>query len=404
MNILERFLKYVQFETTSDGASGVTPSTAVQRVFAEYLVEEMKAIGLEDVTIDEHSYVMATLPSNTDVELPTIGFIAHIDTAPDMSGKDVKPRIVKNYDGENIVLDEKDDIVMKVDFFPELKKYVGQDIIVTDGHTLLGADDKAGVAEIMAAMEYLIAHPEIKHGKVRVAFTPDEEIGLGAHKFDVEKFGAEWAYTVDGGEVGELEYENFNAAGASIKINGCNVHPGTAKNKMINAIGVAMEFAGMLPALAKPEHTEGYQGFFHLVDIKGAVETASMVYIVRDHDRDLFEKRKQMLVDVQEYLNAKYGANTVELTINDQYYNMKEKVEPVMHIVDLAFEAMKNAGIKPIVKPIRGGTDGSQLSFKGLPCPNIFTGGHNFHGRYEYIPIQSMEKAAEVIVNIIQSR
>ncbi len=403
MNIKDRFLKYVSFETTSNPMSETTPSTEIQRPFAEYLVAELKSIGMEDVTIDEHSYVMATLPANTTEKVPTIGFIAHIDTAPDMSGKDVKPRIVENYDGENIVLDEKDGIVMNVDFFPELKKYVGKDIIVTDGHTLLGADDKAGIAEIVTAMEYLLTHPEVKHGKVRVAFTPDEEIGRGAHKFDVEKFAADWAYTIDGGEVGELEYENFNAAGASITINGCNVHPGTAKNKMRNAIGIAMEFAAMLPAVEKPEHTEGYEGFFHLVDIKGAVETASMMYIVRDHDRDLYEARKQTLVDVQKYLNNKYGENTIELTINDQYFNMREKVEPVMHIVDLAFAAMEEAGLKPIVKPIRGGTDGSQLSFKGLPCPNIFTGGHNFHGRYEYIPLQSMEKSTEVIINIIKT-
>ncbi len=401
MNIVDRFLKYVSFETTSDGASGITPSTDVQRVFAEYLVEELKSIGMEDVTIDEYAYVMATLPANTSEIIPTIGFIAHLDTAPDMSGKDVKPRIVNNYDGNDIVLDADANIVMTTTQFPDLKKYIGQDLIVTDGHTLLGADDKAGIAEIMAAVEYLIAHPEIKHGKVRVAFNPDEEIGLGAHKFDVEKFGAEWAYTMDGGEVGELEYENFNAAGASIKINGCNVHPGTAKNTMVNAIGVAMEFASMLPAVEKPEHTEGYEGFFHLVDIKGAVETASMVYIVRDHDRTKFEAKKQKLVDITLYLNNKYGANTIELSMNDQYYNMREKVEPVIHIVDLAFQAMEKAGIKPKVKAIRGGTDGSQLSFKGLPCPNIFAGGHNFHGRYEFVPVQSMSKAAEVIVNII---
>lgn len=400
-NFLDRFIKYVGFHTTSDENTGLTPSTPGQKVFAEYLVEELKRIGLTEVSIDENSYVMATLPANCDEPRPVVGFIAHMDTAPDMSGKNVQPRIVENYDGKDIVLDPKDSIVLSTEQFPELCQYKGNDLLVTNGHTLLGADDKAGIAEIVTAVEYLINHPEIKHGKVRVAFTPDEEIGQGAHHFDVAKFGCEWAYTIDGGEIGELEYENFNAAGCHVKIKGCNVHPGSAKNKMLNAIRVANEYAALIPNEV-PENTEGYEGFYHIVAINGSVEEAALTYIIRDHDRAKFEARKAMMQSVAETINKKYGADTATVELKDQYYNMREKVEPVKHIVDLAFAAMEKAGIKPSVKPIRGGTDGAQLSFKGLPCPNIFTGGHNFHGRYEFIPVQSMDRAVETIVNIIK--
>ena len=399
--MLNRFFKYVGFHTTSDENTGLTPSTPGQMTFAEYLAEELKQVGLTDVTLDGNGYVMATLPANTDEKRPTIGFIAHLDTAPDMSGKNVKPRVVENYDGNNIVLDAAENIVLSTEQFPELLKYKGQDLVVTNGHTLLGADDKAGICEIMTAMEYLLAHPEIKHGKIRVAFNPDEEIGQGAHHFDVAAFGCEWAYTVDGGEIGELEYENFNAAAATLKFQGCNVHPGTAKNKMINAIKLTQEYNSLLPIDA-PENTEGYEGFYHLVASNGAVDQASLVYIIRDHDRAKFEERKATMVAAAETMNKKYGEGTVTIELKDQYYNMREKVEPVKHIVDLAFEAMELAGVTPKVKPIRGGTDGAQLSFKGLPCPNLFTGGHNFHGRYEFIPVQSMEKAVETVINIIK--
>ncbi|MDO4190907.1 MAG: peptidase T [Bacteroidales bacterium] len=400
MNITDRFLKYVSFATTSDENTGLTPSTPGQMVLAKYIVEELKKVGLADANVDSNGYVMASLPSNSTEQLPTIGFIAHLDTSPDMSGKNIQPRIV-NYQGGNIVLNQEENIVLSTEQFPELEQYKGQDIIVTNGKTLLGADDKAGVAEIVTAVEYLIAHPEIKHGKVCIAFTPDEEIGQGSHHFDVEKFGADWAYTMDGGEIGELEYENFNAASAKVLIKGCNVHPGYAKNKMLNALKVANRFASLLPENESPEHTEGYEGFYHLVGIQGGVEEASLTYIIRDHNREIFENRKLAFEKIAEQINAEYGEGTATVNVHDQYYNMREKIEPVMHIIDLALLAMEKAGIKPKVQPIRGGTDGAQLSFKGLPCPNIFAGGHNFHGRYEYLPIRSMEKAAEVVLNII---
>ncbi len=402
MTLTERFLKYVTFATTSDDTTGLTPSTPGQMIFANFLVEELKAIGLKDAEVDKNGYVMATLPANSDKELPTLGFIAHLDTAPDMTGKHVQPRIVEKYNGNDILLNAEDAIVLSTEQFPELKLYVGQDLIVTNGRTLLGADDKAGIAEIMTAMDYLVKHPEIKHGKVRVAFTPDEEIGQGPHHFDVEKFGADWAYTMDGGEIGELEYENFNAASAKITFKGRNVHPGYAKHKMLNSMRVAHQFATMLPRHETPEHTENYEGFYHLVGMQGDVESSTLTYIIRDHDRARFESRKDEIQHLVNKINAEFGAGTASVELKDQYYNMREKIEPVMHIIDLAFAAMEAAGVKPQVKPIRGGTDGAQLSFKGLPCPNIFAGGHNFHGRYEFVPIQSMEKATEVILNIVK--
>ena len=402
MTLTERFLKYVSFATTSDDTTGLTPSTPGQMIFANYLVEELKAIGLKDAEVDKNGYVMATLPANSDKVLPTLGFIAHLDTAPDMTGKHVQPRIVEKYNGNDILLNAEDAIVLSTEQFPELKLYVGQDLIVTNGRTLLGADDKAGIAEIMTAMDYLVKHPEIKHGKVRVAFTPDEEIGQGPHHFDVEKFGADWAYTMDGGEIGELEYENFNAASAKITFKGRNVHPGYAKHKMLNSMRVAHQFATMLPRHETPEHTENYEGFYHLVGMQGDVESSTLTYIIRDHDRARFESRKDEIQHLVNKINAEFGAGTASVELKDQYYNMREKIEPVMHIIDLAFAAMEAAGVKPQVKPIRGGTDGAQLSFKGLPCPNIFAGGHNFHGRYEFVPIQSMEKATEVILNIVK--
>jgi tripeptide aminopeptidase len=402
MTLTDRFLKYVSFTTTSDENTKMTPSTPGQMIFAQYLVEELKSIGLQEVNLDKNGYIMATLPANTDKHIPTIGFIAHMDTSPDMSGKNVKPRIVTNYDGNDILLNEEKLIVLETEKFPEILQYKGQDIIVTDGTTLLGADDKAGLAEIVTAMEYLINHPEIKHGKIRVGFTPDEEIGQGADHFDVARFGAEWAYTMDGGEIGELEYENFNAAGAKITFNGINVHPGYAKHKMLNSMRVANQFANMLPRHETPEHTEGYEGFYHLVGMEGTVEKTTLSYIVRDHDRDRFERRKKEMQHLVNKINAEFGENTASLELRDQYYNMREKVEPVKHIVDLAFEAMKAAGVKPNVKPIRGGTDGARLSFEGLPCPNIFAGGHNFHGRFEYVPVQSMEKSMQVIIKIVE--
>lgn len=403
MNITDRFLKYVSFHTTSDPEKDITPSTPGQMVFANYLVEELKSIGMCDVSIDDKGYVMATLPSNIDKEVPVVGFIAHVDTSPDMSGENIQARIVENYDGKDILLHPQKNIVLETSLYPEIKQYVGQDIIVTDGTTLLGADDKAGIAEIMTAMEYLINNPDIKHGKVCVGFTPDEEIGRGAHHFDVEKFGAEWAYTLDGSEIGELEYENFNAAGAKLVFTGLNVHPGYAKGKMKNALRIATDFVNLLPRLETPEHTEGYEGFYHLLSMEGDVENAELQFIIRDHDRALFEYRKDTMLKLADKINEEYGAGTVAIEIKDQYYNMREKVEPVMHIVDIAAEAMKEVGITPNIKPIRGGTDGSQLSFMGLPCPNIFAGGHNFHGRFEYVPIQSMEKATEVIITIIKN-
>ena len=402
MTIVERFLKYVSFDTQSAEDSETTPSTEKQWALARYLKEELEGIGLTEVEIDEHAYVYATLPANTDKPLPTVGFIAHMDTSPDCSGKDVKPRIVKNYDGSNIVLDEAAGIVTSPKKFPELLDHVGEDIIVTDGHTLLGADDKAGIAEIVQAMAYLVAHPEIKHGRIRVGFNPDEEIGLGAHRFNVEKFGCDFAYTMDGGELGELEFENFNAASAKVEVTGVSVHPGYAKNKMVNAARVATEYASLMPAAETPERTAEYEGFYHLLGMNGNVEKASLTYIIRDHSRARFEERKEYAAAVGELLNKKYGAGTVKVTLADQYYNMREKVEPVMHIIDTALDAMKDCGIQPRVRAIRGGTDGAQLSFKGLPCPNIFAGGLNFHGPHEFLPIPSLEKASMVVVKICE--
>ena len=402
MNLVERFLKYVSFDTQSSEETEVTPSTPGQMVFAKYLKEELESLGLEDITLDEHGYLFATLPANIDKPVPTIGFIAHMDTSPDMSGKDVSPRIVQNYDGSDIVLCAEENVILSLSQFPELLDHKGEDLIVTNGKTLLGADDKAGIAEIVSAIVYLKEHPEIKHGKIRIGFNPDEEIGLGAHKFDVEKFGCDWAYTMDGGEVGELEFENFNAASAKITFKGRNVHPGYAKNKMINSIRVANRFCAMLPAHETPEHTEGYEGFYHLISFNGDVEQTTVAYIIRDHDRARFESRKKKIERFVSEINAEYGEGTATLELRDQYYNMREKIEPVMHIIDTAFAAMEAVGVKPNVKPIRGGTDGAQLSFKGLPCPNIFAGGLNFHGRYEFAPIQNMEKAMKVIVKIAE--
>ena len=399
MTLVDRFLHYVSFDTQSDELTNMTPSTPGQMIFAKALEKELQRMGLSEITLDENGYLMATLPANTDKELPTVGFIAHLDTSPDMSGRNVSPHIVKNYDGGEIVLCAEENVVLRPAEFPEMLHYVGQDLIVTDGKTLLGADDKAGIAEIITAMEYLLAHPEIKHGKIRIAFNPDEEIGLGAHKFDVEAFGADWAYTLDGGEIGELEYENFNAAVAHVTFRGRNVHPGYAKHKMINSIRIANQFAIMLPRWETPEHTEGYEGFYHLVSFEGNVEKSVLTYIIRDHDRDRFERRKKELEHLTRKINNEFPG-CAEIEIKDQYYNMREKVEPVMHIIDLVSLAMKNVGIVPKVKPIRGGTDGAQLSFKGLPCPNIFAGGLNFHGRYEFVPIQSMEKASALVVEI----
>ena len=402
MALLERFLKYVSIHTTSDENTGLVPSTPQQMEFAKILAEELKDMGMQDVSLDKKGYLMATLPSNIDKDVPTVGFISHLDTSPDMSGKNVKPRIVENYDGNDIVLNEKESIVLSPKQFPELTMYRGQSLVVTNGLTLLGADDKAGIAEIMTAMDYFIKNPDVKHGKVRIAFNPDEEIGLGAHLFDVDKFGCQFAYTMDGGEIGELEYENFNAAGAKVTFYGTNVHPGYAKNKMVNSMKIATKFMATVPANESPEYTDGYEGFYHLTGIGGDVEKTTVSYIIRDHDRKKFEERKahlQMLVDK---INSEFGDNTATLEVKDQYYNMKEKVEPVKYIVDIASEAIRQAGVEPKVKPIRGGTDGAQLSFKGLPCPNIFAGGHNFHGKYEFVPIQSMEKATEVVKNIIK--
>lgn len=402
MSLVERFLKYVSFDTQSSEETGLTPSTPGQMTFAEYLKSELESLGLEEISLDENGYLFATLPANVDKELPVVGFIAHMDTSPDMSGKDVKPRTVNNYDGTDIVLCAEENIVLSPSRFPELLDHKGEDLIVTDGKTLLGADDKAGIAEIVSAVVYLQQHPEIKHGKIRIGFNPDEEIGLGAHKFDVEKFGCDWAYTMDGGEVGELEFENFNAASAKIVFKGRNVHPGYAKNKMLNSLHVANRFISLLPENETPEHTEGYEGFYHLIGMNGEVEQTTVSYIIRDHDRVRFEQRKQRMERLTAFINAEYGEGTAALELHDQYYNMREKIEPVMHVIDIAFEAMKAAGVEPHVKAIRGGTDGAQLSFKGLPCPNIFAGGLNFHGRFEFVPIQSMEKAMNVIVKIAE--
>ena len=399
MTVIDRFFKYVKFDTESSTETGVTPSTPGQMVLAKELEKELREMGLEDISLDDKGYIMATLPANTDKKVPAIGFVAHMDTSPDLTGKNVNPRIVKNYDGKDIPLNN--DITLSPADFPEMLDYKGQDLIVTDGNTLLGADDKAGIAEILTAIQYLKDHPEIKHGKIRIGFTPDEEIGAGADYFDVEKFGCEWAYTMDGGPIGELEYENFNAAGVKINIQGRSVHPGYAKDKMVNALIVANKLISMLPANERPEHTTHYEGFFHLTNISGTVDAATVGYIIRDHNRELFESRKKLMQETIDYINKLYpGSTTVE--IKDQYYNMREKVEPVMHVVNLAFEAMTAVGVTPIVKPIRGGTDGARLSFMGLPCPNIFAGGHNFHGRYEFVPVQSMEKAVQVIVKIAE--
>lgn len=400
--IVNRFLKYVSFDTQSDEASSSTPSTEKQFRLAEYLVEELRAIGLEEVEMDAQGYVYATLPSNVEHAVPTIGFIAHIDTSPDASGANVQPRIVQNYDGTDIVLDAKAGIVTAVEKFPELLRHVGEDIIVTDGHTLLGADDKAGIAEIVSAMAYLVQHPEVKHGRVRVAFNPDEEIGRGAHQFDVKRFGCEWAYTMDGGEVGELEFENFNAASARIDITGVSVHPGFAKDKMVNAARLATELVQKMPAAEVPEATTGYEGFFHLTGLSGSVERATLNFIIRDHDRERFEARKAMLRGLVQGMNLKYGYEAIALQLDDTYYNMREKVEPVMHIIDIAREAMEAAGVEPQIKAIRGGTDGAQLSFMGLPCPNVFAGGLNFHGPHEFLPIPNLKKACEVVINIVR--
>lgn len=401
-HIIDRFISYVTIDTESDPNSDSCPSTEKQWDLANKLVEELKAMGMHDVTIDKHAYIMATLPSNVAHKVPTIGFVSHFDTTPDYTGENVKPQIVTNYDGGDIVLNKEENIVLSPNYFEDLLLYKGQTLITTDGTTLLGADDKAGITEIMCAMEHLIKNPEIKHGKIRVGFTPDEEIGRGAHKFDVDKFGADWAYTMDGSQVGELEYENFNAAGVKIKVNGKIVHPGYAKGKMINSMLIANEFIAALPKNEVPEKTSGYEGFFHVHGLEGKVEETTIGLIVRDHDMLKFNERKALIEKITTDLNTKHGEGTVEADINDQYFNMKEKVVPVMHIVDIAEEAMKNLGIKPLIKPIRGGTDGSQLSYMGLPCPNIFAGGHNFHGRYEYVPVESIKKAIDVIIEIAQ--
>ena len=401
-HLIDRFVSYVTVDTESDPTSENTPSTKKQWDLANALVAELKDIGMQDVSIDENSYIMATLPSNSDKELPIIGFISHFDTSPDFTGANVKPQIIENYDGSDIVLNKEQNIILSPSYFEDLLLYKGQTIITTDGTTLLGADDKAGITEIISAMEYLINHPELKHGTIKVGFTPDEEIGRGAHKFDVKKFGADWAYTMDGSQVGELEYENFNAAGAVVTVKGKIVHPGYAKGKLINSMYIASQFINSLPKMETPEHTEGREGFFHLHDMNGAVEETKLQYIIRDHDLSKFEARKKIINKLAAELNSQYGREVISVEIKDQYFNMREKIEPVMHIVKIAEEAMIQANIKPLIKPIRGGTDGSQLSYMGLPCPNIFAGGHNFHGRYEYVPVESMQKAIEVIVNIAQ--
>jgi tripeptide aminopeptidase len=399
-HLINRFISYVTIDTQSNPKSDTTPSTEKQWNLANKLVEELKAIGMSDVTIDKNAYVMATLPSNIDKEVPVIGFVSHFDTSPDFSGTNVNPQIIENYNGEDIVLNEKENLILSPSYFEDLQQYKGQTLITTDGTTLLGADDKAGICEIVSAMEYLIQHPEIKHGKIRICFTPDEEIGRGAHHFDVKKFGAAWAYTMDGSQIGELEYENFNAARAVVTVKGISVHPGYAKGKMINSQYIATDFINSLSRMETPEHTEDREGFFHLSSVKGEVDITVLEYIIRDHDSEKFDARKGFFNKLTEELNSQYAQDCITVEIKDQYFNMREKIEPVMHIVDIAEEAIKQAGITPIIKPIRGGTDGSQLSYKGLPCPNIFAGGHNFHGPFEYVPVESMLKAVEVIVNI----
>lgn len=399
--VVERFMRYVKDDTTSSLDSKTTPSTDTQKEFAKELAKEMQQIGLSNVTVDEKAYIMAELPSNIDKKVPVVGFISHLDTAPEMTGKNVNPVVIENYDGNDIILNEELKVVLSPADFPELKEYIGKDIITTDGTTLLGADDKAGVAEILTAAEYLINNPDIPHGTIKIAITPDEEIGAGADYFDVKRFAADLAYTVDGGKIGELEYENFNAAVALVYIKGKNVHPGTAKNQMINAALVANEFISLLPQSETPSHTEGYEGFYHLLSIKGEVEEAVMRVYIRDFDRNQLEVRKSFVTSIASFLNGKYGDNTVKVELKDQYYNMKEKIEPVKYIVDTAITAMKAEGVEPVIQPIRGGTDGARLSFMGLPTPNIFTGGHNFHGKYEYIPTFAMEKSVKVILKII---
>lgn len=405
-HIIDRFISYVTIDTESDPNSDTTPSTQKQFDLANNLVKELKAIGLKEVTIDKHGYIMATLPSNVDHEVPTIGFIAHFDTTPDFTGKDVKPQIIKNYDGGDILLNKEKNIVLSPNYFKDLLLYKGQTLITTNGLTLLGADDKAGITEIVTAMEYLVQHPEIKHGKIRIGFTPDEEIGRGADLFDVKKFGAEWAYTMDGSQIGELEYENFNAAGVKIIIKGKSVHPGYAKGKMINSMLIANEFINQLPKHETPQETKGYEGFFHVTGLAGSIEETKLDLIIRDHDMKQFKKRKELVHEITKKINKKFkkqfGEDIIICEIKDQYYNMKEKVVPVMFVVDLAEKAMKSLGIKPIIKPIRGGTDGCRLSYMGLPCPNIFAGGHNFHGKYEYVPVESMQKAIDMIIKIAE--
>jgi tripeptide aminopeptidase len=400
--LLERFLRYISIDTQSDPNSVTFPSTAKQFNLLRMLADELKSFGLEDAHMDEHGYVMATLPANTEKEVPVIGFLAHVDSSPDMAAANIKAQVIENYPGGDVLLNRELGMYMNVADFPELENYKGQTLITTDGTTLLSADDKAGIAEIMTAVEFLCQHPEIKHGTIKVGFTPDEEIGRGVDHFDVKKFGAQYAYTLDGGEIGELEYENFNAAFARVQIQGRNIHPGTAKGKMKNAILIGHEFNEMLPVFERPEHTEGYEGFFHITKFDGVVEQAEIQYIVRDHDMQLFEEKKQLMRDIAAFMNRKYGEGTIQLQLNDQYYNMREKVEPVYHIVAIAEKAIRELGIEPIIKPIRGGTDGSRLSYMGLPCPNIFAGGHNFHGKYEYIPLESMEKATQVILKVIE--
>ena len=399
-SVTDKFLRYVSYETTSDENSTTHPSNLQELVLLRQLVEEMKQMGIADASIDEYGYVMGTIPSNLDHEVPVLGFIAHVDTSPDASGRDIKPQFIRNYDGSDIPLKGVPGLALRVSEFPELLDYKGQTLITTDGTTLLGADDKAGVAEILTAAEYLLTHPEVKHGTIKIGFTPDEEIGCGVDFFDVERFGADYAYTMDGGAVGELEYENFNAAGAKIRIQGCNIHPGSAKGKMVNAMLVGMELAGMLPVEQRPQFTEGYEGFFHLTGFGGTVEEATMSYIIRDHDMARFEQKKELLREVVTFINKKYG-DIVSLELRDQYYNMREQVEPHYQIIERAVRAMEMAGVKPKIQPIRGGTDGARLSFMGLPCPNLFAGGHNFHGKLEFVPVESMEKAVEVIKNLI---
>lgn len=400
--IIDRFVSYVKIDTQSDPKSTTTPSTEKQWVLARKLAGELREMGMSEVDIDENAYVMATLPANVAHEVPVIGFISHFDTSPDFNGTNVNPQIIEDYDGEDIVLNEEKNIILSPEYFEDLAQYKGQTIITTDGSTLLGADDKAGITEIMTAMQYLLDNPDIPHGKIRICFTPDEEIGRGAHKFEVKKFGAEWAYTMDGSQIGELEFENFHAAQAIVKVQGKSVHPGYAKDKMVNSMYIAQDFINSLPRLETPEHTEDRQGFFHLSSIKGDVEQTQLEYIIRDHDKEHFEARKEMMLDLKNEICKQYRTECISIEINDQYSNMREKIEPVMHIVEIAKDAMQAVNVKPLIKPIRGGTDGAQLSYMGLPCPNIFAGGHNFHGKYEYIPVESMQKAAEVIVKIAE--